>query len=220
MKDATKKTEDAKTRLIEAAAEVFARRGFRAATIREICRKANMHVGAVNYHFRDKEGLYSAILEYSHRMATRKYPPDAGLTEDATPEDKLRAFIFSFLSRLLSEGFPSWYGKLMAREISDPTRALDEMVERSIRPLYNLLVGIVQEFLHEERRPDPEDGNLVHLCAMSIVGQCLHYYHARNVMARLRPQQTDPVRVETLADHITRFSISGIQGFAAGDPSK
>ena len=49
-------------RLLAAATEVFADVGYRAATLREICRRGNANIAAVNYHFRDKEQLYMAVL--------------------------------------------------------------------------------------------------------------------------------------------------------------
>jgi TetR/AcrR family transcriptional regulator, regulator of cefoperazone and chloramphenicol sensitivity len=113
---------DTRQRLLEAAGEVFAERGFRAATVREICQRAKANLAAVNYHFGDKEHLYAAVLQYTFRYARQKYfHPTLGLSADATPEARLRAFICSFLFRLLDEGLPAWHGKLMAREMAEPT---------------------------------------------------------------------------------------------------
>ncbi|MGC9194135.1 MAG: TetR/AcrR family transcriptional regulator [Syntrophobacteraceae bacterium] len=81
----TKKVEDTKARLIKAAGEVFAQHGYRASTVRQICQRARTNVGSVNYHFRDKKGLYKAIFGQSLQLAITRYPPDLGLTDQATP---------------------------------------------------------------------------------------------------------------------------------------
>ena len=46
-------------KLLAAAGEIFAEKGFRETTIAEICLKAGTNVAAVNYHFGSKEALYS-----------------------------------------------------------------------------------------------------------------------------------------------------------------
>ncbi len=51
-----------KVRLIEAAGEEFAGKGFECARIRTICDRAGANVAAVNYHFGDKEQLYVATV--------------------------------------------------------------------------------------------------------------------------------------------------------------
>src|ERR1700682_3996592 len=56
-------------KLLEVAGKVFAERGYQAATIREICVRAGANVAAVNYHFGDKLGLYTEILQQSVRAA-------------------------------------------------------------------------------------------------------------------------------------------------------
>jgi TetR/AcrR family transcriptional regulator, regulator of cefoperazone and chloramphenicol sensitivity len=93
-------------RLLEAAGEVFAERGFRAATVRDICQRARANVAAVNYHFGDKEHLYTAVLKYAFSCALQKYPPLLGLDDTASPEQRLRVFIRSFMLRLLAETVP------------------------------------------------------------------------------------------------------------------
>ncbi|HSW46898.1 MAG TPA: CerR family C-terminal domain-containing protein [Phycisphaerae bacterium] len=49
-------------------------------------------------------------------------------------------------------------------------------------------------------------------CATSVVGQCLHLYHARAVLTRLVPGMGyEPADIERWAEHIARFSIAGIR---------
>lgn len=216
MQDNSKRDEDTKSRLIEAAGEMFAQQGYRATTVRDICKRAGTHVGSVNYHFRDKRGLYAAIIEYSHQTAVSKYPPDLGLTQGATAEEKLRAFILSFLLRTMDKGLPAWYGKLMVQEIVDPSKALDKIVENSVRPLYAYLAGIVRELMRGEKPSDGEESPALFLVAMSIVGQCLHHHIGKPIIAALRPQSFDPTHLGQIADHIARFSLGGIREVAAG----
>lgn len=211
MADTATREENTKTRLIRAAGEVFARDGFRSATVREICRRAGAHLGAINYHFRDKEGLYAAVIDYSHRSAVATYPADAGLPDNASPEERLRCFIRAFLLRLLDEGIPAWHGQLMAREIAAPTGALGQLAQGSIRNQYIVLVDILGDLLGEGQMAPGEESERLFLAAMSIVGQCLHHFTARRVIAALRPHRFDPTDIEQIAAHITCFSLAGLR---------
>ncbi len=216
MKKRSESDEGTKTRLIEVAGEVFAWHGFRATTIREICKRANASVSAVNYHFRDKEGLYAAVFEYSHRWAEEKYPHDLGLEERATPEERLRAFIRSFLLGGLGEGFPAWHGKLIAQEMADPSGVFSQVAETAIRPMHEYLEGIVRELLQKENPSQEVNDNSVQLCRMNIVGQCIFQVHTRQFMLFPCPKILEPAQIAAIADQISRFSIGGIRAIAAG----
>lgn len=215
MGDSSRKNDDTKARLIEAAGEVFAQHGFRSATVRDICSRAGVHVGAVNYHFGNKERLYAAVLTHTHQSAVKKYPPQLGLRQGATPEEKLRAFILSFLLRTMDEGFPAWHGKLLARELADPTDALDQLLQSSVRPLFAYLASILRELLGETKPADGEENDVIFLSMMSIIGQCLQHFTARRAIAVLRPKSFDPSDIGRIADHITRFSLGGIRELGA-----
>ena len=198
-------------KLLEAAGEVFAERGFRNATIREICKRAGVNVAAVNYHFYDKDGLYSAVLRYAHKCATEKYAPTSGLGDDATAEQKLRAHIRSLLLRMFDHGRQAWHGKLMSREMTEPTQALDTLVDQQIRPRHEALKSTLRELLGEHATDDQ-----LRSCAWSIVGQCLFYYNAQPVIRRLHPQMTfEPDAVERIAEHITQFSLGALREMRA-----
>ncbi len=220
MAGSSKNREDTKTRLMEAAGEVFAQYGYRASTVRQICQRARTNLGSVNYHFRDKKGLYAAIFGQSLKLALTRYPPDLGLTDRATPEEKLRAYIHSLLLRLMGEGLPAWHGKLLAQEIAEPSGAIDEVMEYSIRPLYTYLAAIVREMTNEEKPAGGEESDRTFLTAFSIVGQCLHHHIGRHMIEALRPRGFDPTRIEQITDHITCFSLGGIRALTAQAPSE
>lgn len=199
--------QDTRQRLLDAAGEVFSDQGYRAATIRDICTRADANIAAVNYHFGDKQRLYAEVLKYSYENSRRKYPSDGGLGRDASPQQRLRAFILALVNRILDEERMAWCGKLIFREMIEPTEALQTFVHEGIHPEFERLRAIVQDLLGPEASLDQ-----TLQCAWSITGQCLFYFHARHIIAMLRPQgaytATDR---EQIADHITRFSLAAIQ---------
>ncbi|NLI82759.1 MAG: CerR family C-terminal domain-containing protein [Deltaproteobacteria bacterium] len=204
------KSPDTRERLLQAAGEAFARSGFRNATVREISKRANANVAAVSYHFGDKEGLYAAVLRHASMAALKKYPPDGGVQRDAPPEQRLAAFIRSFLHRVLDEGRPTWHGKLMAFETADPTPALDQILQELVRPTFETLLSIVRELQGKAANDET-----VYLSACSVVGQCLHYFYSRPVIERLVPMALGASTVDRLAEHITRFSLAAMKGMTA-----
>jgi len=194
--------------LLEAAGEVFAEFGFRNATVREICRRAGANLAAVNYHFGDKETLYAEVLRYAHGRALAKYPPLLGLPADAPPAEKMRAFVRSFLLRTFDKGPNSWHGKLMSREMIEPTAALDALVEERMRPMAGQLWRIVADLLE-----CPLNDKRVRLCAFSVVSQCVFYHHCGPVVSRLFPKQPalDRAGIERLTDHVVSFSLAAMK---------
>lgn len=190
---------------MESAGQVFAETGFSKATVRDICRQAGANVAAINYHFGDKKGLYLAVLKHYQEIAFQTYPPDLGIKETQKPEEKLRAYIRSFLARIMDDGHPAWFGRLLAREFTEPTWAFDILVKETIRPSFQLLTEIVADITGES----PKERTVM-LCAMSIVGQCLYFRHSHPVISRLYPGESfGPGQINELTEHITLFSLRG-----------
>ncbi len=205
-------TTETRNRLLQAAGEVFAEQGFRRATVRDICSRAGANVAAINYHFGDKERLYRAVLSYGLKLALEKYPPDMGLAPGAEATAQLRAYILSLLHRMLGKGAPAWHGKLMSREMIDPSGALDMVVQETIRPLSQHLSKILEQLLSSAAKADP---HLVRRCVFSIVGQCLFYHQAAPVIAKLQGTSVEGgEQIEKLADHVYQFSLAALRCLA------
>jgi AcrR family transcriptional regulator len=199
--------ERTRERLLDAAGEVFAERGYRRATVREICRRANVNIASVNYYFKGKEDLYADVLEFAYRQARQKYPDGGPPGRAETPERRLSRFVRTFLLRILDEGGPARFGNLMAREIVEPTGALDRIIETAILPLHESLGDLVREI----RKGRPKDAE-IRRHVFSILGQCFFYRHARHVIARLHPDvRFDAAEIERTARHILRVSLSAMK---------
>jgi len=199
---------ETRERLIDAAGEVFAAQGFHAATVRQITEKAGVNIAAINYHFRDKNELYAACLRAAKCTAIEA----AGEWECASrvPEDRLRHFIDRMVRRLLDPDRPKWHHALMNREMSEPSGALDQLVEEGIRPDCRELEAIVTELTGGAVSRDR-----VFLIGFSVVAQCLFYLQNRPIIERLYPKfRSRPPAVETLVEHIHEFSIAAIRAIA------
>jgi AcrR family transcriptional regulator len=201
--------------LLNAAADVFAEVGFRQATVRDICSRAGANVAAVNYHFGDKESLYGEVLAEQNRIALDLHPvptPKPG----TPPELRLEEFIRSFLQRVLSEELSARHGRMMAREMVEPTRALDRLVAESIRPTSAALFEILRDLVGPRA-----SNNSLRLLGMSVVGQILFYCHCQPVLQRLFPDTSfNSGQLEQLTRHITDFSLAGVRGLQTGKAEK
>jgi TetR/AcrR family transcriptional regulator, regulator of cefoperazone and chloramphenicol sensitivity len=199
---------DTRSRLIEAATAIFAERGYQAATTREICVRARANAAAVNYHFRDKLGLYKAALKsLIGRQETRL--EERALS--AMPAERaLRSFIQAMFEDLNGRDGEDQYTRLMAHELSDPTPGLALVVEQIIAPRARLLSGILARLTSGSVR-----SLRTRLAAHSIMAQVVHYMHARPVIKILWPGwRMTPAARRQIVDHVINFSLAGLRGGA------
>ena len=204
---------DCRDRILEAAGEIFAECGFRGATVRRICERAGVNIAAINYYFGGKEKLYSEVLRHWNEFAIKRYPPLLGVGEEAPVEEQLKAFVRSLLFRLLDKGKPAWFGKLMAREMTEPTQAFERLVKEIVRPRDRILASIVQKMIGT-----PVSEERIRLCGASIIGQCIYYYNARAIISKLYRQDVSRVdEIERIANHVVQFSLRGLEHYSEHD---
>ena len=209
-------------RLLEAAVELFAARGFHGTSVRDIAERAGANVAAGHYHYGSKEGLYLEVLreqfaqvraELERRGATRPAP---ALRRAARGElvKLLEARITTMLELMLGPP-PSAHALLMLREMCDPTDAMPmivaEFIEPQTREMEQLVVRLVPGAGHET----------VMQIVFSIIGQVLFYRFTMPMLLMMRRESRYPRGfARRTARHITRFSLHAIDGIAAGHRKK
>jgi TetR/AcrR family transcriptional regulator, regulator of cefoperazone and chloramphenicol sensitivity len=206
-------TSDTRRRLLDAAVTIFAERGFRRTTVRDICQAAGANVAAVNYHFGNKVAMYDAAFDHA-RLRSNETNPFVQLDEgrnfnaDKPAERRLYLFIRTLLEHQFRGGEPTDLTRLMTHEMMHPTAALDRLVEVSVRRVYAGLIQIMLELM-PPGTTEPEARRY----AMSVSAQC-HFHHlALPLIQRLNPDQRySPEALNDLAEHIHEFTLAAVRG--------
>jgi TetR/AcrR family transcriptional regulator, regulator of cefoperazone and chloramphenicol sensitivity len=197
---------ETRERLLSTAERMFAARGFSKVTIREICKSARANVAAVNYHFNGKKGLYDEVVKSAIKtmQTTTDAIREAGLGRPG--DEQLAAYVSIFLKRVVAAR-DSWIHRLMVRELSDPTPALDLVIRKVVQPR----MAYLREVLAAMFDCDATDPR-VERCSMSIQAQCLALLS--HPVAALRPKTMTDRELDLTAQHIAQFSLGGVRAIA------
>jgi AcrR family transcriptional regulator len=208
-----KDAQETRQRLLAAAAEVFAKKGFWEGSHAEICAKARINTAAVNYHFGGKENLYVQAWKHSFEESIKAHPPDGGVGPEAPAAQRLHGRILAFMHRMADPN--NHEVEIMHREMANPTGLLVEALRPALEPQRQALRSIIRELLGDEASEQQ-----VFFCEMSLMSQCfgpmLHLRQTRPDSNIPRPPGP-PLKfnVEELADHVVQFSLAGIEAIRA-----
>jgi len=144
---ATRPSADAtRERILAAALDLFSDRSFEGATTREIAALAGVTQPLLNYHFSTKEDLWHAavetlFVEFSEALSAR-IDGLRGVDDASAAKLIIREFV------AFSAANPQLHRIVMQECKSDGSR-IDWLVERHIRPIYDLTVGIFGRLVDE-----------------------------------------------------------------------
>lgn len=196
-------------RLIDAAGQLFAQKGFKETTVRDICDLADANVAAVNYHFGDKEKLYQEVVKYIINNMREKFPIESLIDPSAPAEVRLHTFVHTFIMRRFDPDRPEWQNRLASLEMFNPSSAVTRMLSKERNRVQKKLNQIIEEIIGP-----PVDPERVMLCSTSIVGQCLIYIFMHGPVSPIPVEERvvmDERMIEMAARHITDFSLAGME---------
>jgi len=200
---------DTRERLLDAAEDLFVRKGYAGTSVRDIVAAAGCNLAAVNYHFGGKHKLYEEVLR--RRLGVMREQRLAAVASAARAaggggdlEATLRAYAETFLAPLQEDPEGQHPLRLMLREIVDPLLPQDFFRRELILPVNRALAAAVTRTAPELSEREAR------LCVQSFVGQLLHAMHARRFAFTDLEDSGDALSIVEIADHIVRFTVAGV----------
>lgn len=131
---------DTRGRILTAATEEFATRGYSAAGVDRIARRARVNKALIYYYFDSKQGLYRELLEGA--LAELITPLRALVDGTGGAEDKLARYIETLVGQL--DRMPH-LPRIMLRELADGGRHLDVEVLRRFAAMPAMAAALVAQ---------------------------------------------------------------------------
>lgn len=169
MRSALEKAREApsstKARILAAAEEVFATKGFAGASTREIAAKANVNISSLHYHWESKETLYFAVFENIYDrildLVRRAIPSDAARLASRSVVDDAVGGIFDFFA-----DHPN-VPKLLVRRLLENEESHVDIERDVLVPAWKVFAGWTQTF--SGRKLKDVDSQLFMLSMHSVV---------------------------------------------------
>jgi AcrR family transcriptional regulator len=203
-------------RLLEAAGEMFAERGYKCATIAEICERAGTNVAAVNYHFGNKETLYREAWRQSFRDSINAHPPDGGVDCRALVSRRLRGGIAAAVRRMTDKDNREFM--IVLKEVANPTGLLEEVMRKEIAPLRENIESLIGEFFDCNSTKEQ-----VRHFAISIIAQCVIPAFIHMAEKKGDECNKDSWRIESIeayVNHVVNFSLAGMRAIRNAEKNR
>lgn len=128
---------DVKARILAAAKKLFARQGFEATTVRQVCEEAGANVALVSYHFGGKDNLFAAMIEASFPNSQIQ---DLSAAEIEDPVESIRMIIRELTAYRLRE--PDMVAIMQQETMFDTPRR--EIIRKYAFPVWRYLRRVLE----------------------------------------------------------------------------
>jgi AcrR family transcriptional regulator len=120
-------------RIVEAALEAFAEKGFRGASTRDIALRAGTNQGLITYHFRSKDELWLAAVNRIFGLLEKRLFERLGSLSSREPRERAREGIREYVR--FAAAHPELF-RLMVDEGKNSEERMEWLVDTHLRPLY------------------------------------------------------------------------------------
>ncbi|NIO16790.1 MAG: CerR family C-terminal domain-containing protein [Deltaproteobacteria bacterium] len=194
--------EEVRQKILVAAEELFAEKGFAATSIREIAARADVNSAMIYYYFDDKQGLYRSIIDLcsneTYRMLLRAFKGKRD------PSEQLREFCIEYArAHYLNRDIV----KIMHREMFADDGHLSDFVSLYFRKSLDTVRDILERGIDTGRFREVD----IELTAATLFGLILFIFLTEPVVASLRKQEAlDEAAVVGITGELIDIFLAGI----------
>ncbi len=205
-----------KERILDVAEELFSEKGFNAVGIREISKRAECNVSAINYYFGNKENLYLEVFKC--KFIPRAYKVQDAFRRYLRAEKKkdieviLRSLVRAFIEGPFTESERIRHARLMSRELTGPSIAMDMVVNEVIRPFVEELSELLTPHISIVKR---EEDLLLDIISILLI--IMSFNFSKEMVRRITGSEYSPRFKKRLIEHIVRFVKGGLLKGESGD---
>ena len=210
----TKEARITRKRLLEAAEELFAQKGFDGTTIRDITTKARRGLASINYFYGDKRELYEELFRLRLReMCESRLNAIKTVMNDKdkpTLEKLFYAYSVDFLKPFSDPQQSQRFLQLLFREMAEQrlpkNMFLDEIAVPTLTAMEEAIVVICPNINKHDAL----------MCTISLTGQLVHIMQTKVLFEGAQGHLITSVNIDEAIDHIVKFSVAGIRAYAKG----
>ncbi len=180
VKPSSQTATDTKTRILDAADDIFVRRGIDGARMREIADQAGVNKALLHYHFRSKADLARAVWL---RVASSFVPGILQMmASDLSLHDKIDRFVDAYYTRLTRHPY------LLPYVISEAARHPDfveDFYSPERRQAARRMIDKLREQIEEHNQPTKTSPVSADQFFITLVGSCLYPFAAQPMIGEV-----------------------------------
>lgn len=211
---------DTKDRILDAAEHLFADHGFAATSLRQITTEAEVNLAAVNYHFKSKEALLSAVIERTLAPINQRRLELLNELESQANGGRLdleavvRAFVQpAFEARAANAESMRHFPRLMARVMAEPGDWAAPVLLPALHEVTNRFIPIFQRAMRVENRTTVLWG------AQFSIGSMTRCLIAPEFIHTITGENLPPESMEQILDRVVCFIVGGMRALAEREKS-
>jgi TetR/AcrR family transcriptional regulator len=172
--------EESRAAILQAAAREFAEHGVDGARTDAIAREAQVNKALLYYYFKDKETLYSEVLDAA--FSGLKETVFRVLDSSAPPREKILAYVGAYFDFIASNQL---YPRLMQREMmrarEGHSQYIEKIIKNHIQPIFTRVSNLLRQGIAEGEFREVKPEHFV----PSMVAMIVFYFSSAPVMQKI-----------------------------------